>query len=98
MVSFFTYPINRFGIRLAIISFSIGTVLFLLHLAITAEITLTIGFVYVLLALGVNSITFLFILLHAVFTYKDIKEHSIVILVMLVNLPIAYLYLSLISI
>ena len=98
MLSIFNYPINRFGVRLAVISFSIGTLLFLLHFVIDAEIIAVIGLVYVVLALGINSFTFLFLLLHSLFTFKDIKEHSMAMLIMLMNLPIAYAYFSLLII
>ncbi|WP_394747074.1 hypothetical protein [Spongiimicrobium salis] len=98
MLSFFTYPINRFGVRLAAISFSLGSIIVILHLMTKAEITVVIGFVYVILALGLNSFTFLFILLHGLFNFKDIKEHGITLIVMLLNLPIAYSYLLLVNI
>lgn len=98
MLSFFTYPINRFGAYLSVACFCIGTLLFLLQLALDHETITSIGVLFVVLAFCINSITLFFIVIHSLYTFKDLKEHCIVIVLMLSNFPIAAFYMFIIPV
>ncbi|MDO5970912.1 hypothetical protein Q4Q35_13960 [Flavivirga aquimarina] len=77
---------------IALISFSIGTILFLLQAINKGLSTVTvIGFNYVKVAIIVNSLVFI-ILLFTLFLSKQKLETIKSIGIILLNIPIAFLY------
>jgi hypothetical protein len=83
-----------FSTLFAIGSFLIGTILFVLFQITKNENLLFIGFFYVLFAIFFNTLVF-FSLVHELL-FKINKEETIIkILILLSNIPIAYLYLIL---
>lgn len=81
-----------FSTQLAIVSFGIGTLLFLIHFIFPNFFAiLIIGYIYLFLAILINIITF-FYLVYLFFKENDTEDIIIRILLLLANIPIAFLY------
>jgi len=83
-----------FSTLFAIGSFLIGTLLFLSFQITKNENLIYIGFFYVLLALFFNSLVLIHLVNRLIF-YSEKEETTIKILILLSNIPIAYLYFTL---
>ena len=82
-----------FTTQLAIVSFALGTILFLLPLiGFKDETILIIGLYYVLAAIVINGIAFIALFLQFLTTNENRDEISIRILILLANIPIAIVY------
>lgn len=80
--------------KTAFISFSIGTMLFLLYQLSLESLTLIyIGFAYTLGAIIVNSIVILHLLYLLISFPKELKKLLLTCFVVLANIPIAITYL-----
>ena len=81
-----------FSTQLAIFSFGIGTLLFLTHFIFPNYFPILVfGYIYLLIAIVINIITFLYLIYQ--FTKKlDTEDIIIRILILLSNIPIAFLY------
>ncbi|WP_130734601.1 hypothetical protein [Flavobacterium sp. J27] len=81
-----------FSTQLAILSFSLGTFILILHCVFPeAFVIMVIGFGYLLMATLINFIT----LLHVIYLFskeKNTEDLVIRILLLLSNIPIAILY------
>ena len=98
MMSFFTHRVNRFAAFLSIISFAIGTLIFILYQILQLEALVGLGLFFIVLAVIVNSITLLMLIGNTILHYKDFKEHSIAMVLLLLNIPIALFYFNFIII
>lgn len=83
-----------FSTLFAIGSFLIGTLLFITFQITKEESLLFVGLFYVLFALFFNSIILSYLLNEFIF-YPNKEETAIKILILLSNIPIAYLYFTL---
>lgn len=77
----------------AILSFAIGTLLFLMFLTSSENSIITLGLYYTLFAIGINILMFLFNICCAMFTEKYWKQYLINAAKLLINIPIAIFYL-----
>lgn len=77
----------------AIISFSIGTLIFLLFLGSNSDGLIMLGLYFTLFAVGINTLLFLFNSICAFFSEKYWKKYLTNSGLLLVNIPIAILYL-----
>ena len=89
----FKHRINRIAVYLAIISFGIGTLLLSFKISHYSGL-IQMGFTYVIYAFAINSVMLLLIVIHTIRYIKDLKEHLITIGIMLLNIPIAQVYLD----
>lgn len=87
-----THPINYIAVWVAIISFTIGTMLLLSFKVTGAFMLALIGYYYVILAGILNSFMVFLLLINAVVHLKDFKENLITIAIILLNIPIAIYY------
>jgi hypothetical protein len=86
-----------FSTYLAIGSFAIGTLLFLLHVAFPREESLLfIGFFYVLFAFLFNSLALLNLGYQYISKPYERQEIAVRVMILLANLPIASLYFYLV--
>ena len=95
MESDFYNPKNptSFSTYLALLSFSMGTLLFVLHLIFpTEDGILILGFFYVLFAILINSLSLLHLCYLFITEPEDRKTNAFRILILLANIPIALLY------
>lgn len=90
----FKHRINRIAVYLAIISFGIGTLLLLSFKISHYSGLIQMGFTYVIYAFAINSVMLLLIVIRTIRYIKDLKEHLITIGIMLLNIPIAQVYLD----
>ena len=97
MVSNSQFAPGRFSSLLALVSFAIGTIFLLLHLLFPKVVQIIIaGYIYVLLAILMNTCTLLY-LLYQFAVYRFYRETiAIKILILLANIPIALLYLNIV--
>jgi O-antigen/teichoic acid export membrane protein len=85
---------GRFSTQLAIVSFTIGTALFLINNTFHFPDLLFIGLLYVSIAFILNTITF-FYLIYFMIVERDHKEYFLLkIMILLANIPVVYLYLN----
>lgn len=83
-----------FSTYLAIGSFGIGTLLFLLHFALPEYgLLYFIGYFYLILAFFINLLVFLNLLFLYFIKPNEREDLTIKMLIMLANIPIALLYL-----
>ncbi|NHN24166.1 hypothetical protein FIA58_000625 [Flavobacterium jejuense] len=81
-----------FSTQLAIVSFGIGTFLFLIHFIFPNYFPILVfGYIYLLIAILINTITF-FYLIYLFFKENNTEDIIIRILILLSNIPIAFLY------
>ncbi len=76
----------------AIISFSIGTLIFFFYLTNKADKTILTGLYYTFIATLINMILFIFNILCSLFSSKYWKNYLINSGVLLINAPIALFY------
>ena len=88
---------GRFSSLLALVSFVIGTLFLLLHLLFPKVVQIIFaGYIYILLAILINTCTLLY-LLYEFAVYRFYRETiAIKILILLANIPIALLYLNIV--
>jgi hypothetical protein len=91
----FKYPMNYTAIRIAIISFVLGTICLLLFKTNDDTGFVGIGYFYTLFAAFVNAVVLLLVIFHGIRRYKEYTEHLITIVIILANIPITLLYLNL---
>jgi hypothetical protein len=86
--------LREFSTKLAFVSFAIGTLLVALQKMLPFNIEIIVmGFIYLLFAIFVNAIM-LFNLLYQFIIFPKQREYTAIqILILLVNIPIAYLYI-----
>jgi hypothetical protein len=88
---------NRFSTYLAIGSFGIGTLLFLIHFILPEfGVLYLIGYFYLLFAFLINLAVFLYLLFQFFMQPKDREALMVKMLIMLANIPIALFYLYII--
>jgi hypothetical protein len=88
-----TKTTTAFSTYLAVLSFSIGTFLFVLHLIFPNEDGIIIlGFFYVLFAILINSLSLLNLCYLCITDPENRETNAIRILILLANIPIALLY------
>jgi hypothetical protein len=88
---------GKFSTYLAVSCFTIGTLFLILHLVFPGNwIIIYAGYIYVLLALLINSVTLLY-LFYLLIAYRFDRETIVIrILILLSNIPIALLYLHIV--
>lgn len=77
----------------AIISFGFGTLLFLLFLTSKSDKIVGLGLYFTLIALAINSLLFVFNTFFGLFSKEYWKKYLLNSGILLINLPITFLYL-----
>lgn len=85
-------PINKSALIIATASFILGTMLLLFFLISPSGILVDIGLVYILIALVLNTITFIGLITNSFINYQYNKENITTILLVTLNIPIAFGY------
>jgi len=97
MIALFKHKWNRVAVRIATLSFGIGTLLMLFSLMSDNNIITTIGFTFLVLYIPVTIVVLFILLVNTFAHFKDIHEHVMTFIIVLMNLPIAILYINFIS-
>ena len=86
-----------FAIQMAIVSFSIGTFILLLHFVLkNSDLVIIIGIYYLVIAFIVNGIMLLKLIFDWVTESKNRKSTLLQITILLINIPIAFFYFYLV--
>lgn len=88
---------GKFSTYLAITCFAIGTFLLLLQKCFPYNTDILVaGFIYVIIAVIINGVTLLYLLYHFIINRLERETIAIRILILLANIPIAFLYLTIV--
>ncbi|TGD58939.1 hypothetical protein [Flavobacterium humi] len=85
-----------FSTLFALGTFLIGTMLFLYYILFPSQMVLVMGFLYVVAAFFFNLIILMHLISRLIFAPFERTENTIRILILLSNIPIAFLYFDLI--
>jgi len=96
MKNMFNHYINYVAVMIAIASFVIGTICLLLFKTSSDTGLFGIGYWFTLTAGLINSIMLILVVVHGIFRFKDYEEHLKTIFIVLVNIPITYLYIGIV--
>ena len=96
MKTLFSYTINRSCAYFALWIFILGQLLFLLYLATEAEIIIGAGIVFMSVFIVLTPVALITLLLNALTNLRDLRQHLTAIFMVLLNIPIAILYINLI--
>lgn len=97
MMQLFKHRWNRISVRIAVASFITGTLLMLMALMAKNGLIVTIGLTFLVVYVPVTLITLFVMVGHAIINYKDMQEHIMTAIIVLMNLPIALLYINFIN-
>lgn len=87
---------SKFTTYLALGCFGVGSLLFFAFLIHPNPTLIYIGICYVICALLVNTLAFISLIIELLLHWDNREQIAIKMLIMLANLPIAYLYLNII--
>lgn len=85
---------NRLLLKVALISFCLGTLLFLTALYTKQDALLIIGFLYVVTAVIVNLICFATVFINLFNPKQSIQESFVTLILLSLNIPVAIFYFS----
>lgn len=97
MILLFKHRWNRVAVRMATACFLIGTLLMLTALMANNELIITCSLVFLVLYIPVTLIMLFILLVNTMAHFKDLQEHVMTLIIVLMNLPIALLYLHFIN-
>ena len=87
---------SKFTTYLALGSFGVGSLLFFAFMFHPNPTLIDIGICYVICALLVNTVAFISLIIELLLHWDNREQVAIKMLIMLANLPIAFLYLNII--
>ncbi len=85
---------GKFSTQLAITSFIIGTILFLVYNTFHVQDLLFIGLLYIGIAFILNTITFFYLIYFMIIEREQKQYFLIKILILLSNIPVVFFYLN----
>ena len=97
MITLFKYRWNRMAVRIAITSFLLGSFLMLIALMSTDDFVITCGITFLALYIPITLILLLVLLVNTLIYFRAIHEHVMTFVIVLINLPIAILYINFIN-
>lgn len=93
MIVLFKHKWNRVAVRFAGISFIVGTSLMLIALMAENDMIITLGISFLVLYILVTLVMLLILFVNTMANFKDIHEHVMTLVIVLMNFPIAILYM-----
>ncbi|NHF58139.1 hypothetical protein FK220_002220 [Flavobacteriaceae bacterium TP-CH-4] len=95
MRAYFKSGLNRVALRIAQVSFAVGTLFFLIYLFAPVDPVILWGIVFLVLFFGVYAVLVMTLFINLLVHFKDFEEHLVALVLSLLNLSIAFLYLQL---
>lgn len=89
----FKHRWNRISVRIACFSFFLGTLLMLIALMAENDLIRTLGIVFLVLCVPVTIVLLFVLFVTALTNFRDIHEHVMTLIIVLMNFPIALVYL-----
>lgn len=93
MIALFKHKWNRNAVRISAVCFCLGTLLMLTTLIAENDSVLLIGIAFLILYIPVTLIILFILLVHAISNLKDLHEHVMTLIIVLMNFPIGLLYI-----
>jgi len=93
MIALFKYKWNRVAVRMATLSFFLGTLLMLTALITVNDLMITFGISFLVLYTLVTLVMLLILFINTIANFKDIHEHVMTLIIVLMNFPVAILYI-----
>jgi len=93
MMVLFKHKLNRKAIRIAAACFCLGTLLMLTALMAENDSILRIGIAFLIVYVPLTLIILFILFVHAIVNLKDIHEHVMTVIIVLLNFPIGLLYI-----
>lgn len=93
-MKFFTHSLNRGALKIALASFIIGNLLFLLSLFLPNDMLFAFGLVFLIAFIGVHAVLFMTLLINLLMNLKHYEEHLLTMVLVYLNVPLALLYIN----
>ncbi len=93
MIALFKHKYNRMAVHMAGISFLLGTLLMLMALISKSQMIVVLCISFLVLYVLVTFVLLLILLVNTLAHVKDIHEHIMTFIIVLMNYPIAILYI-----
>jgi len=93
----FKHRWNRIAVRLATITFFSGTLLMLTALMAENDLILIIGMVFLVLYIPITLVMLCILFINTITYLKDIHEHVMALIIVVMNFPIALVYIYFIN-
>lgn len=93
MTTLFKHRWNRMAVRMAGGSFALGTLLFLIALMAENPLIETLGLVFLVLYIPVTIIVCFLLFVNTLMHFRDLHEHVMTFLLVLLNFPMALVYI-----
>ena len=94
MTALFKHKWNRVAVRIATTCFFLGTLLMLTALMAENEIILSVGIAFLVLYIPITLIVLFVLFVNTIAHLKDIHEHVMTMIIVLMNFPIGLLYIN----
>lgn len=94
MIALFKHKWNRLAVRIAAICFFLGTIIMLAALMANNELIVTCGIVFLVLYIPVTLVMLFILLVNTIINFRDIHEHVMTLIIVLMNFPVALLYIN----
>lgn len=98
MIALFKHKWNRVAVRIATGCFFLGTVLMLTALMANNELIVTCGIAFLVLYIPVTLVMLFILFVNTITNFRDIHEHVMILIIVLMNFPIALLYIYFLNI
>jgi len=94
MIALFKHRWNRVAVRISTASFFLGTILMLTALMAENDTILSLGIAFLVLYIPITLIVLFVLFIHSLAHLKDIHEHVMTVIIVLMNFPIGLLYIN----
>jgi hypothetical protein len=94
MIALFKHRWNRVAVRIATVCFFLGTLLLLTALMAENDTILSIGIAFLVLYVPITLIILFILFVNTIANFKDIHEHVMTMIIVLMNFPIGLLYIN----
>lgn len=94
MIALFKHRWNRIAVRMATLSFSLGTIIMLAALMADNDFIITLGIAFFVFYVPITLLLLFILMVNSLANFKDIHEHVMTFIIVLMNLPIALLYIN----
>lgn len=98
MIALFKHKWNRVAVRIATGCFFLGTVLMLTALMANNELIVTCGIAFLVLYIPVTLVMLFILFVNTITNFRDIHEHVMTLIIVLMNFPTALLYIYFLNI
>jgi len=93
MTALFKHRWNRRAVRIATACFLLGTLLMLASLIETQGLMISFGIFFLALYIPITIVLLIVLLVNTLVHIRDIHEHVMTLIIVLMNIPIAVLYI-----